>query len=128
MIGQACCHEGCSGVFEYDVSWRSLRCNVCWIRRSARGEFFSHYKSVVNAILIIYYILHRWRPSVVMHELEFRGFKKYFDMVSHVGCICNFILETMLKHALGRWTYCVMDESATGLPPSLSLSLSLWSF
>ena len=54
-----------------------------------------------------------------------RNYAKYFDMVSHVGCICNFILETMFKHALGRWTYCAMDESATGLS---SLSLSLWSF
>ena len=60
-----------------------------------------------------------------MHELDFRNYAKYFDMVSHVGLICKFILETMFKHALGRWTYCVMDESATGLSP---LSLSLWSF
>ena len=123
MLGQTCATDGCDGKYETDGNWRSqgLRCVLCWSRRSARGEFFSFYKSVISAILLIYFILNRWRPSIVMHELDFRGYQKYFDMVGHIGTICKFILETMFKHSLGRWTYCVMDESATGL-----LSLSLW--
>ena len=35
-------------------------------------------------------------------------------MMDHVGKICQFYLELLFKHSLGRWDLLGVDEAATG--------------
>lgn len=74
-----------------------------------------HYRSVTGAIMLIYMIVNRWRPTCAMTELGFRDRNRYVAMLDHIGSICKFAAEMWFKHNLGRWTYAVVDESATGL-------------
>ena len=55
-----------------------------------------------------------------MEEMQFKDRHRYGAMLEHIGTICKFALEIGFKHQLGRWDYAVIDESATGLPLSLS--------
>lgn len=112
-IGQPCLHEECEGRYEWHT-WKLLRCAICHAKRSARGEFFLHYKELLGAFMLIYSIVKRWRPAQVMNEMNFRDSTRYTDMLDNIGRICTFFLEYNFKHSLGRWQRGMVDEAATG--------------
>ena len=120
-LGRPCTHE-CGGIYQFSAKWNLLRCSVCWAKKSSRGEFFSHYKSIAAAVMLIWAIVKRWRPGATMEEMQFKDRHRYGAMLEHIGTICKFALEIGFKHQLGRWDYAVIDESATGLPLSLCVS------
>lgn len=103
------------GKLEVDSTRRlELRCSNCHVRRSARGEFFAHYKSLPIAFQLIYAVTHRWRPVQVFSELHLTDKSRYRAMMDNVGRICRFFLEFKFKHSLGRWDHAMADEAATG--------------
>ena len=113
-IGFPCGHEDCDGVYEVHSNLRQLRCNICWAKRTARGEFFAHYKELTSAFVLIYMIVNRWRPAIILNEMGFRDKHRFSGMLDNVGRTCRFAMEMHFKHSLGRWRRCIADESATG--------------
>ena len=109
-----CEHEDCDGVYEAFSNLKLLRCSICYAKKTARGEFFAHYKELTMAFVLIYMIVNRWRPAIVLNELNFRDKHRFSGMLDNIGRICKFAMETLFKHSLGRWQRCVADESATG--------------
>ena len=124
--GLRCVKAGCEGVFRLATRKRKhkdketeetlLRCGSCKQEKTARGEFFSCYKTanLHETFQMLYGVAERWRPDQLRQELNIRAKSRSVAMMDHVGKICQFYLELFFKHSLGRWERLGVDEAATG--------------
>ena len=124
--GVRCVKAGCKGVFRLATRKRKhkdketeetlLRCGSCKQEKTARGEFFSCYKTanLHETFQMLYGVAERWRPDQLHQELNIRDRSRFVAMMDHVGKICQFYLELLFKHSLGRWDLLGVDEAATG--------------
>ena len=124
--GLRCVKAGCEGVFRLATRKRKhkdketeemlLRCDSCKQEKTARGEFFSCYKTanLHETFQMLYGVAERWRPDQLRQELNIRDRTRIVAMLDNVGKICQFYLELFFKHSLGRWELLGVDEAATG--------------
>ena len=123
MHGQNCKDSSCSGVMEmvtrssHGKEIPGLRCSNwrCGSRASARGEFFSLYPLLTEAVMLVYAIARRWTPQHLMAEmLKISSKDRFTDMLNNIGRIATFFTEYLFKHYYGRWELIICDEAATG--------------
>ena len=124
--GLRCVKAGCEGVFRLATRKRKhkdketeemlLRCDSCKQEKTARGEFFSCYKTanLHETFQMLHGVAERWRPDQLRQELNIRDRTRIVAMLDNVGKICQFYLELFFKHSLGRWDLLGVDEAATG--------------
>lgn len=107
--------KDCDGTYQrVEGDSENLRCSSCDARKTRRGEFFAHYKSVKQAYLLIYAICQRFRPGTMRKEIGFRDRGRVTAMIKNLGRAAKFVGELEFKSSCGRWEHMMADESCVG--------------
>ena len=114
-LGEPCVDARCDGKYlRTENDDENLRCSKCHARRSRRGEFFAHYRSLTEVFQLIYAVANRWSPKAIKREMGFRDGGRVTAMLTHLGEVASKAGDMHFKSSCGKWNSMQADETALG--------------